>query len=207
MRRPRPTLRAFAGLLAATMLSASPFAQTRPSGGGLPMRPPSSEDARPRAADESLPPDPWRAWRQSLEQARGSLALAAAQQAAFDAVLRDLDDVQRLYTARVLRLMRGAHPVFTARPDPERDLRNEQADAADWADALADLGRSWQAFAAQLTPAQRELALQAYARSRLLARQPGGPAAPPGRGPAGDGPAGGPGGPPPGDGSRAPPGG
>lgn len=167
-------------LLLVAMCGAGAFAQERPRGGSsMPSRS-QSEDKRERSVEDGLLPDPWRAWRNGLEQARAALALSADQRAAFDAFLHELDDVQRLNTARVLRLVHGTRPVVDAVPDPDRDLRNELGDASDWADALKDLTQRWQALDAQLSAPQREHARQAYAQSRIQATRPAGPGGGPG---------------------------
>jgi hypothetical protein len=140
-------------LAAAAALGTSAFAQMRPQGGSMPRQ--RADEGRSRSVEDRLLPDPWRAWRQGLEQARGALMLSPAQPPAFDALLRERDEVQRFSATRVLRIVHGVHPSVSAQPDPDRDLRNEQAEAGDWADALKDLAQRWRALAVQLSPAQR----------------------------------------------------
>lgn len=195
MRCATPPLHALPLAMAAMLLSAGALAQGRPQqqqqGGSMPTRSQQGDETRKRSAEDGLPADPWRAWRQSLAEARGALALNPAQQQAFDDFLRELDDVQRLNTARLLRMAHGVRPVVSAQPDVERDLRNEQADARNWADALGDLAQRWQALTEQLTPAQRERVLLAYAQSRQRALAGQGEPGAPGGGSGGRPPGGG----------------
>ena len=94
-------------LAAAAALGTSAFAQMRPQGGSMPRQ--RADEGRSRSVEDRLLPDPWRAWRQGLEQARGALMLSPAQPPAFDALLRERDEVQRFSRGRGLgRCLEGS---------------------------------------------------------------------------------------------------
>jgi len=146
-------------------------AQGRPQGmpGQMPGGPPDKTSVRaetPPDLESLIPPDPWRLWHGRLLEARAGLALDADQQRHYDAFLRELDDVQRLNSQRVLRAVHRVPPSASARTDIERDIRAEAADAADWAAALNDLATRWRALQAVLPPPQRARVDNAYLLSR-----------------------------------------
>jgi len=151
-------------------------AQGRPQGmpGQMPGGPPDKAAVRPETPpdlESLIPPDPWRLWRARLLEDRAGLALNADQQPLYDAFVRELDDVQRINSRRVLRAVRHVPPMASARTDIERDIRAEAADATDWAAALTDLASRWRALQGVLSPSQRGRVDGAYLLSQTAARE------------------------------------
>ena len=165
-------------ILVSVLCCLSGISQAQPSGGG---RPPAGSGSpktgmpgsvqKPVSLEDMLAPDPFHLWHVDLLKTRASLGLDASQTEAFDAWMRELQDLVTLNERRLWHAVGRSRPVVAARTDFARDLTGELDEANDRASAFKDALRRWTELATLLSPEQHELLNQSYARSRMLASQ------------------------------------